>query len=106
MVIGSRVTVVVDRPKGSIHPTHPELVYPINYGYIDGVIGGDGDYQDCYIIGVEKPIKTFTGTVIAIIHRRDDNEDKWVVSDQDFSIEEIQQATLFIEQYFDSTIRK
>ena len=32
------VTVTVDRPLGSSHPKYKDLYYPINYGYIKGVI--------------------------------------------------------------------
>ena len=40
--IGKTVTVTVDRPIGTHHPKHPEIVYPINYGYVEGLLGGDG----------------------------------------------------------------
>jgi Inorganic pyrophosphatase len=49
-VIGNIVTVIVDRPKGSRHPVYNDLCYPINYGYIDGVMAPDGEEQDAYII--------------------------------------------------------
>lgn len=54
--IGKAVTVTVDRPIGTHHPKHPEIVYPINYGYVEGLLGGDGEEQDVYILGVDKPI--------------------------------------------------
>ena len=75
-----QVTVTIDRPMGSFHPQHKNLYYPINYGYIEGIIGGDGEYQDAYVIGVDIPLSHFTGKVIAIIHRFNDNEDKWVIA--------------------------
>ena len=101
--MGKAVHVVVDRPIG-YH--HGDIVYPINYGYIPGVIGGDGEEQDVYILGVEEPVRTFTGTVIAIIHRLNDVEDKWVVAPagMTFSKEMIAKLTAFQEQYFDSVI--
>ena len=37
----------------------------------------DGEWQDAYILGVSKPVKEFTGKVIAIVKRNDDIEDKW-----------------------------
>ena len=37
-MIGSRVTVKIDRPMGSYHPKHNDIYYPINYGYIDTMI--------------------------------------------------------------------
>lgn len=74
------VKVIVDRPLGSTHPKYDDIIYLINYGYIEGIIAGDGEEQDAYILGVDKPVKEFVGKVIAIIHRKDDVEDKWVVA--------------------------
>ena len=54
--IGKTVTVTVDRPIGTHHPKHPEIVYPINYGYVEGLLGGDGEEQDVYILGVDKSV--------------------------------------------------
>ena len=44
-LIGSTVTVTVDRPLGSFHPKHKDIYYPINYGYIEGVMAPDGEEQ-------------------------------------------------------------
>lgn len=106
-MIGKTVTVTVDRPLGSCHPNHSDIWYPVNYGYIEGIIAPDGEEQDAYILGVEVPIESFTGTVIAIIHRHDDVEEKWVVAPEGmtFSREEIQQLTRFQEQYFSIEVR-
>lgn len=105
-MIGKTVTVTVDRPLGTFHPKHPDIYYPVNYGYIEGIMAPDGEEQDAYILGVDIPVTTFTGKVIAIIHRRDDVEDKWVVSPKGmtFSIEEIQRKVHFQEQYFQTEI--
>ena len=46
------VTVTVDRPLGSFHPKYPDLYYPVNYGYIKGVMALDGEEQDAYILGI------------------------------------------------------
>lgn len=101
-MIGKTVTVTVDRPKGSSHPVYQDLIYPLNYGFIEGIIAPDGEWQDAYIMGVENPVKEFTGHVIAVIKRLDDVEEKWVVAPQgvNFSKEEIQKQTHFQEQYF------
>ena len=101
-MIGSTVKVIVDRPLKSTHPEHGDIVYPVNYGYIEGVIAPDGEEQDAYILGVGKPVKEFTGKVIAIIRRKDDIEDKWVVAPEGatFSKEEIKRAVHFQEKYF------
>ena len=106
-MLGKIVTVTVDRPLGTYHPKHKDLYYPINYGYIEGIIAPDGEEQDAYILGVNEPVEEFTGKVIAIIHRFNDVEEKWVVAPEDksFSKEEIWEQVKFQEQYFESEIR-
>lgn len=101
-MIGKTVTVVVDRPLGSRHPVYRDLYYPVNYGYIVGVMAADGEAQDAYVLGVSEPLVSFTGTVIAVIRRLNDVEDKWVVAPEGmtFSKEEIIKQTHFQEQYF------
>lgn len=99
-----RITARIDRPLGTAHPRHPDLIYPVNYGEVVGVPAPDGDWQDAYILGVDKPLTTFTGRRIAVIHRRDDVETKWVLAPDGmtFAAEEIMAAVRFQEQYFDS----
>ncbi len=106
MVIGKIVKVIVDRPLGSYHPKNKEMYYPINYGFVKGVIAPDGEEQDAYILGVDVPVKEFVGKIIAIIHRDDDVEEKWVVAPDNttFTIDEIMEQVNFQEQYFKSKI--
>ena len=101
-MIGQSVTVIVDRPLGSRHPYHPDLVYPVNYGFIPGILAGDGEEQDAYILGIEEPVERFEGRVIAVIHRLDDVEDKWVLAPAGsvYTAEQIAAATAFQERYF------
>lgn len=101
-MIGDTVKVTVDRPLGSYHPEHKDMYYPINYGYIEGIMSPDKEEQDAYILGVDEPVKEFTGKIIAIIHRLDDVEEKWVVAPENlsFSKEEIIAQVLFQEKYF------
>lgn len=106
-MIGKIVKVTVDRPMGSYHPKHKDMYYPVNYGYIEGIMAPDGEEQDAYILGINEPVKEFTGKIIAIIHRFDDVEEKWVVVPKDISFtkEEIMEQVKFQEQYFKSEIR-
>jgi len=46
LVAGSRV--IIDRPKGSHHPHYPDIVYPLDYGYLDGTTSGDGSGIDVW----------------------------------------------------------
>ena len=107
MKIGDTITVVVDRPLGSRHPNHADLIYPVNYGYIAGLMAPDGEEQDAYILGVTEPVQTFTGRLIAVIHRLDDVEEKWVIAPEGLKLsrEEIEEQVRFQEQYFHTEIR-
>lgn len=102
------VTVTVDRPLGAVHPSHADIRYPVNYGYIKGLTAGDGEAQDAYILGVSAPLCAFTGRRVAVIHRRDDEEDKWVVAPDGmlFTEKEIRNQTAFQERYFDTWIER
>lgn len=95
------VTVKIDRPMGSKHPRCPDVIYELNYGFVPGVIGGDGEEQDAYVIGVTEPLYEFVGELIAVVHREDDNESKWIVAPKEscFTPDEIRTAVDFQEKY-------
>ena len=105
-MLGKTVKVIIDRPMGTYHPKHKDLYYPINYGYIEGVIAPDGEEQDAYVLGVDVPVREFEGRIIAIIKRFDDVEEKWVVAPEDmtFTKEEIMKQVEFQEKYFKTEI--
>ena len=106
IMIGKIVNVTVDRPLGTYHPEHKNIYYSVNYGYIPDVIGGDGEGQDAYILGVDTPVSEFCGKVIAIVHRVNDVEDKLVVCPENlfFTKEEIYEQVKFQEQFFNTEI--
>lgn len=106
VMIGSIVKVIVDRPLGTFHPKYEEIYYSVNYGYIPNVMSPDGEEQDAYILGVNKPVDEFVGRVIAIIRRFDDIEEKWVVAPENvsFTKDEIMMQVAFQEQYFHTEI--
>lgn len=99
-------TVTIDRPMGSAHPEHPTMVYPINYGYVEGITGGDGEPQDAYVIGTEAALDQFYGRLIAIVHRNDDIEEKWVIAPDGmpFNKQQIEELIYFAEKYYDSYV--
>lgn len=109
-ILGTTVTVTVDRPLGSYHPEHPDMIYPVNYGYIEGIIAPDGEEQDAYILGIDEPVEKFTGMVVGVICRQDDNEEKWVVVPENMAGTEIcwecniMHAVDFTEKYFKSKL--
>lgn len=105
--LGKTVKIEIDRPIGYVH--HKEkysLEYKINYGYIPGVIGGDGEELDVYLLGVDHPVKEYTAKIIGIIHRKDDVEDKLVAAPEGirFDQAEIADAVKFQEQYYSTEV--
>lgn len=59
--------VTIDRPIGYVDKFGN--VYPLNYGFVEGVVGGDGEEQDVYVLSreISEPIDTFQGDLIAVI---------------------------------------
>lgn len=104
--LGREVYIVIDRPLGSVHPKHSDIVYPVNYGYIPDTVSGDGEEIDVYLLGVSVPVRDFSCKIIAVIERSDDNENKLVAAPEGitFTAEEIKSLTYFQEQYFNTRI--
>ena len=71
---------------------------------LDGIFAGDGAEQDVYLFGMTEPVQEYSGKVIAVYHRLNDVEDKWIVAldgtKENYSDEEILDAIAFQEQYF------
>lgn len=107
-MIGQNINVFIDRPIGSVHPKHNDIIYPINYGYIKEILAVDGDYQDVYVLGEDNVIDYCSGKVYAVIERENDVEDKLIVTtdDKDYSNEEIKEKINFQEKFFKYKIVK
>ena len=95
----------MDRPLGSKHPKHG-FIYTCNYGFIPGTMSGDGEELDAYVLGVHEPLDKFSGRVIAILHRLDDDDDKLIVvpDGMNYTDEQIRALTEFQEKWFLSEI--
>ena len=99
------VEVLIDRPLGSQHPQYG-FIYPLNYGFIENTVSGDGEELDAYLLGVFEPVERYRGVVIAVIQRTNDNDDKLIVvpHNVDYSDEQIRALREFQERYFNSVI--
>lgn len=97
---------VIDRPVG--FEDSFGNVYPINYGYIPELMGEMAKSKMFILFphDQQQPLEVFTGKLVAIIRRRDDIEDKWVLAPLDEKVNKglIAEQTYFMEQYFDSWI--
>lgn len=98
-LIDQNVSVCVDRPIGY---KHDGIIYTQNCGYIKEFKALDGKCQDAYILGVNEPIKTFEGKVIAVVSNKNDSEDKLIVcnKNEDYSDEEIKKLINFQEKSY------
>jgi inorganic pyrophosphatase len=103
--IGKKVAVTIDRCIGSKHPKYG-YTYTVNYGYIAGVKAPDHEELDAYYLGTKEPLEHAVGFCIAVVHRKDDDDDKLVVVPIGVQLtdQEIIEATKFQEQWFDCEI--
>ena len=105
--LGKTVHIEIDRPVGYVHhKAKYDLIYPINYGYIPGVLGGDAEELDVYLLGVTEPVKEYDAHIIGAVFRTDDVEDKLVGAPEGMTFikEEIEAAVRFQEQYHSSWV--
>lgn len=98
----SIVRVIVDRPLGSSHPSFPDMHYPINHGFIVGILASDGKEQNVYTLSINGSLEQFVGVVIGIVCRTNDIEEKWVVAPKEsmYSKEEVLRTITCQEQLF------
>lgn len=97
LVNENRIT--LDRPQGSIHPRYPDMIYPLDYGYLENTAAGDGDGIDVWM--GSKDDKTLTGILCTFDTLKRDAEIKLLISCTRKDVETIQgfnsgMATLFI----------
>ena len=104
--LGKTVQITIDRPLGSTHPKHRDIVYPVNYGFIEHTTGGDGEEIDVYLLGVDLPVKSYSAVIAGVVCREDDDEDKLIAAPNgiSFTADEMYREVEFQEKYFDSHI--
>ena len=105
--LGKTVEIEIDRPVGYVHHKGEKtLVYPINYGFIPGVLGGDGEELDVYLLGTREPLERAECRIVGIVHREDDVEDKLIAAPlgMTFTAKEMREAIDFQEKYYKTRI--
>jgi len=101
--LGESVLVQIDRPKGSQHP-RLGFTYETNYGFVPGTLAGDGHEIDAWVLNQQLPLSEFKGKCVAVIVRKDDDENKLIVADSKISRDQIISETKFVEGYYDIDI--
>ena len=92
-------SIIIDRPKGSSHPRYPEMIYPLDYGYLENTKSGDGMGIDIWL-GFRNS-KTLTGILCTFDTLKRDAEIKLLIGCTKEDVEMIQNfhgemQTLFI----------
>ena len=97
LVVSNKI--LIDRPKDKSHPRYPELIYPLDYGYLEGTTAADGDGIDVWIGSLDS--KTLTGILCTFDKIKHDAEIKLLLGCTKEDIQTIQNfnnemLTLFI----------
>jgi inorganic pyrophosphatase len=91
--------ITLDRPRGTAHPRYPDMIYPLDYGYLENTTSGDGAGIDVWI-GMNEN-KILTGILCTFDRLKRDAEIKLLIGCSMEDIETIRRfngdmATLFI----------
>ncbi|MFM2278044.1 MAG: hypothetical protein RLZZ444_275 [Pseudomonadota bacterium] len=79
--------VIIDRPKGSAHPRFPKMIYPLDYGYLEGTRNADQGGVDVWIgTGYDRRVSAVACTVDLM---KSDTELKLIVGCTDDEITEV-----------------
>jgi inorganic pyrophosphatase len=79
----------IDRPKGSPHPRYPDVIYPLDYGYLVNTTAADGGGIDVWL--GSRGARTLTGILCTFDTLKRDMEIKILLGCTDADLETIQQ---------------
>ena len=66
--------IVIDRPKGSRHPRYPDVIYPLDYGYLAETTSPDGGGIDLWL--GSRPEKSLNAIIVTVDVLKRDSEIK------------------------------
>ena len=55
--------IIIDRPKGTVHPRYPDFIYQVDYGYLKDTSSMDGSGIDIWLGSAEKRVDAIICTV-------------------------------------------
>jgi inorganic pyrophosphatase len=78
-------SIVIDRPRGSTHPRYPQVIYPLDYGYLENTTSSDGGGIDVWVGSLNTLMdtderKTLTGILCTFDRLKRDAEIKLLVA--------------------------
>lgn len=67
--------ILLDRPRATLHPRYPDIIYPMDYGFIRNTISSDGSGVDIFVgTGRERLV----GMIVTRDYRQGDQEVKFL----------------------------
>lgn len=67
--------ILLDRPRKTPHPQYPDIIYPMDYGFIRNTTSSDGAEVDVFVGTGEKHL---IGLIVTCDYRRGDQEIKFL----------------------------
>jgi inorganic pyrophosphatase len=76
--------IIIDRAKGTSHPRYNDMIYPLDYGYLENTISSDGGGIDVWLGSLNKvtnrhATKTLTGILCTFDTLKRDAEIKLLI---------------------------
>ena len=90
--------IIIDRPKGSVHPRFPNIKYEVDYGYIANTSSMDGGGIDVWLVSLAE--KQVNAIICTIDLMKKDSEIKILIGCTDEEIQliyEIHNETPFMK---------
>jgi inorganic pyrophosphatase len=91
-------SMILDRPRGRAHPRYPDLIYPLDYGYLENTSASDADGIDVWI--GSKDEKRLTGILCTFDRLKRDAEIKLLIGCTLEDVETIQGFNSDISTFF------
>jgi inorganic pyrophosphatase len=88
----AKAPIIIDRPKDSAHPRYSDMIYPLDYGYLEGTTAGDGSGIDVWL--GTNPLKIANAVVCTVDLVKRDAEIKILIGCSEL---EIQAVVEFLE---------
>lgn len=73
----SQSALIIDRPAGSSHPRYPDMIYPLDYGYLAGTSSMDGGGIDVW--RGSDPAQCLDSLLVSVDLRKKDAEIKLLI---------------------------
>ena len=78
---------IIDRPKSSSHPRFPDIIYPLDYGYLAGTTSGDRAGIDIWL-GSNRS-RDFSAVVVTVDLLKRDSEIKVLLGCNEAEVQSI-----------------